>query len=65
MKSFAGQDLTATLIDEGNGKTQVIVGGTLARHGTTMQLGAWGEKKALSKKWLAQLGECLERRASA
>jgi hypothetical protein len=40
MKSWAGQDLTATVIDEGNGTTQVIVGGSLARHGAQLQLGA-------------------------
>jgi hypothetical protein len=55
MKSWAGQDMTVTVVDAGAGRTKVIVGGTLARLGATLQLGAWGEKKTLANKFLAEL----------
>jgi hypothetical protein len=55
MKSYAGQDMTVMVVDAGAGRTKAIVGGTLARHGAQLQLGAWGEKKTLANKFLAQL----------
>ena len=62
MNSWAGQDLTATMIEAG-GVTRVIVGGSIAKGGNPLgggsQLFAWGEKEALSKKFLATLGEAL------
>ena len=64
MKSWAGQDMTATVIDAGGGKTQVILGGTLARHGAQLQVVAWGEKKSVANKFLAELRECVSRRTA-
>ncbi len=63
MKSWAGQDMTATVIAVGTDKTQVIVGGALARHGAQLQLGAWGEKKALATKYIALLQEAINQPA--
>lgn len=61
-KSWAGQDLTATLIGNSQ-RTKVIVGGSIAKGGNPLgggsQLMAWGEKEALSKQFLAALGETL------
>src|SRR5487761_1188199 len=56
MKSFAGQDLQATVVEEAGG-SRVIVGGAIARRGGigSGQQIAWGEKSALSKKFLAQV----------
>ena len=56
LKSFAGQDLQATVLDNGDG-SRVIVGGTIARRGGmgSGQQIAWGEKAALSKKFLAEV----------
>lgn len=55
MKSWAGQDLTATFIESGS-ETKVIVGGSLAKGGNPFgggsQLTSWGEKEALSRKFL-------------
>jgi hypothetical protein len=57
-KSWAGQDLTATLVGGPKG-TKVIVGGSIAKGGNPLgggsQLMAWGEKEDLSKKFLAAL----------
>ena len=60
LKSFAGQDLQATVVDSGHG-SRVIVGGSIARRGgvgSSQQL-AWGEKAALSKKFLAEVASVL------
>ena len=65
MKSWAGQDMTATIIDMGDGKSQLILGGTLARQGAQTQLGAWGEKKSIATKFIDQLRETVARRAQA
>jgi hypothetical protein len=60
MKSFAGQDLQATVLDSGNG-SRVIVGGAIARRGgmSSSQQISWGEKAALSKKFLAEVESVL------
>ena len=60
MKSFAGQDLQATVLDDGDG-SRVIVGGAIARRGGmgSGQQIAWGEKAALSKKFLAEVEKVL------
>jgi hypothetical protein len=60
MKSWAGQDLQATVIPSDSG-AQVVVGGTLARRGGLAggQQVAWGEKSALSKKFLREVGQVL------
>lgn len=61
-KSWAGQDLTATLVGDSQ-NTKVIVGGSIAKGGNPLgggsQLMAWGEKEDLSKKFLAALEETL------
>jgi hypothetical protein len=60
LKSFAGQDLQATVLDNGDG-SRVIVGGTIARRGGmgSGQQIAWGEKASLSKKFLAEVESVL------
>lgn len=63
MKSWGGQDLTASLFAAG-GKTRVVVGGSLAKGGSALtgggaQLGAWGEKKALSNKFIDEIRRVL------
>ena len=52
-KSWAGQDLQASVIAL-DGNSQVVVGGTIARRGglSGIQLIAWGEKANLSRKFL-------------
>jgi hypothetical protein len=65
MKSFAGQDMTATMLDEGSGKTLVSLDGELARRGALSSgqwFDMWGEKKSVALKFLAQLRECVDRR---
>jgi membrane protease subunit (stomatin/prohibitin family) len=59
MKTWAGQDLTVTLLSAGD-KTRVIVGGSMAQSGATIQVGAWGEKSALSKKFLNAVEAALQ-----
>lgn len=56
-RTFGGQDLTASVFDEG-GSCRVVVGGSLAKGGNLQagaQLAAWGEKKALSNKFLDEV----------
>ena len=61
MKSWAGQDLTATVWDQGDASS-VVVGGSLAMRGNPFaggggQLGAWGEKRILASKLLGRIAE--------
>ncbi|MGH2587424.1 MAG: hypothetical protein ACRDJE_21115, partial [Dehalococcoidia bacterium] len=63
MKSWSGQDLTASIFGDQNG-SRVVVSGSLAKGGTALtgggsQLFAWGEKKALSEKFLAHVASVL------
>jgi len=53
LKSWAGQDLQASVLAL-DGNSQVVVGGTIARRGglSGIQLIAWGEKANLSRKFL-------------
>ena len=62
MKSWAGQDLSASVFSDGDG-SRVVVGGSLATRGNPFgggsQVGSWGEKKALSNKFLAEVARVL------
>jgi hypothetical protein len=60
MKTWAGQDLQATVFASGK-NSQVVVGGTIARRGGLAggQQIAWGEKSALSQKFLAEIESIL------
>lgn len=62
MKSWAGQDLSASVFAEGV-EARVVVGGSLAKGGVPLgggsQIGSWGEKSALSKKFLAAVASAL------
>lgn len=61
-KTWAGQDLTATVFVDSPG-SKVIVGGSLAKGGNPLtggsQLVGWGEKEDLSRKFLAKLQEMI------
>jgi hypothetical protein len=49
-KSWAGQDLNATVFSAGKGRSRIVIGGTIARsqaHGGN-QIASWGEKKGSS-----------------
>ena len=58
MSSWAGQDLTATIFDNGD-STRVVVGGSLATRGNPFgggsQIASWGEKKKLSLRFLDEI----------
>ncbi len=61
MKTWGGQDLTATVFDDGAG-SKVVIGGSIAKTGNPFggnQLGSWGEKSALSNKFHDKLEEIL------
>lgn len=61
MKSWAGQDLSATVISEGS-SCRVVVGGSLAKGGNPFgsgQVASWGEKSALSRKFLEMVDQTL------
>lgn len=61
-RTWAGQDLTATLIPGGDG-TRVIIGGSLATRGSPWgggsQLAGWGEKADLANLVLDTVAEML------
>ncbi|MDA0300854.1 MAG: SHOCT domain-containing protein [Actinobacteria bacterium] len=60
-KTVGGQDLTASIFDQG-GSCRVVVGGSLAKGGNLhggAQFGAWGEKKTLSNKFLDEVGKVI------
>ena len=53
MKSWGGQDLTATIFESGD-KSTLVIGGSIAQTGNPFggnQIGSWGEKSALSNKF--------------
>lgn len=56
MSTFAGQDLTATLIQEAPDRTRMVIGGSLATRGSPFgggsQIVAWGEKDRLIERVL-------------
>lgn len=59
--TWNGQDLSASLFDEG-GTTRVVVGGTLAKGGSALtgsgsQVFAWGEKKKLSELFMGKVAD--------
>lgn len=60
MRTWAGQDLQATVLAYGKG-SRVVVGGTIARRGgiASAQQIAWGEKAALSNTFLIKVAELL------
>jgi len=64
MKSWSGQDLSATVFTDGTG-SRVVVGGSLAKGGNPIgggsQVGSWGEKSALSNKFLDTVARLLPR----
>lgn len=62
MSSWAGQDLTATVINPGSG-SQLVMGGSLAKGGNPLgggsQIGSWGEKGRLISKYAEKVTEIL------
>lgn len=63
MRSWGGQDMSATVIDLGGGTCRVVLGGSLAKGGMPgsggTQVVAWGEKGAVASKFFARLREVL------
>lgn len=68
MSSWAGQDLTASVFQEGDG-SRVVVGGSMATRGNPFgggsQLVSWGEKEKLSNRFLDVLHMQLSRLPTA
>jgi hypothetical protein len=54
MKSWAGQDMSATVLDIGPGQSQIVIGGTIARTQAFggSQVVSWGEKAKIGAKVL-------------
>jgi hypothetical protein len=61
MKSWAGQDLNATVLTLGEGRSRIVIGGTIARTQSFggSQIASWGEKKTLAIKVLDRVRESL------
>ena len=58
MWSFAGQDLTATLIAAGRG-SQLVMGGSLGKGRGGSQVVSWGEKGRVIQKYADKVAELL------
>lgn len=62
MSSWAGQDLTATVIVQESG-SQLVIGGSLAKGGNPLgggsQIASWGEKGRLISKFAGKVSEIL------
>jgi hypothetical protein len=62
MKSWAGQDMSATFVNDGPG-TKVIVGGSIAKGGNPLgggsQIVSWGEKTQIAERFLRKLEDVL------
>lgn len=62
MSSWAGQDLTATVIAQDPG-SQLVMGGSLAKGGNPLgggsQIGSWGEKGRLINRFAEKVAEIL------
>ena len=59
MSSWAGQQLSCTIIELGENKTQVIISGVTKQHGAQVQVYSWGEAEKIAKKVINKVGETL------
>ncbi len=62
-RSWSGQDMTITILDEGADTVRVIAGGTRAQRGSPLggggQLFDWGERAAVAERFFIALDEAL------
>jgi hypothetical protein len=59
-RSWAGQDMTVTVLPEPDGSTKLVIGGTRGKGGLGGgQLTDWGEAKKITRKFLATLAQQL------
>src|SRR4051812_8640497 len=54
-KSWAGQEMTAMLIDNGDGSVDVSLTGRRSQTGVVLQIYDWGEKGGIAKKVFAKI----------
>jgi len=59
LSSWAGQQLSCTIIELAEAQTQVILSGTMKQHGAQMQLYSWGEAEKIAKKVMNKIGQTL------
>jgi hypothetical protein len=50
MKSWAGQEMSAVILDNGNGTTELSLTGNRSQSGVIIQVYDWGEAKAIAGK---------------
>jgi hypothetical protein len=63
--SWKGQNVSATVVDEGNGRSQLQVGAQIDRRGANkLQVVDWGEGSRVAKKLIAKVQEQLGTSAS-
>lgn len=58
-KSFAGQEMSIMMIDNGDGTVEVSVTGRRNQSGVVLQVYDWGEAKGIATKVFAKLDEHL------
>lgn len=56
-KSWAGQEMSVMIIDNGNGSVEVSVSGRRNQSGVVIQIYDWGEAAGIAKKVIAKMDE--------
>ena len=58
--SWAGQEMSVTFMDNGNGTIEVSVSGRRSQSGVVLQVYDWGESKKIAKKVLAKVDKLVD-----
>jgi hypothetical protein len=56
-KSWAGQEMSVLLLDEGGGTCSVDIAGKRSQTGVILQVADWGEKASIAKKVFEAMGK--------
>jgi hypothetical protein len=59
MSSWAGQKMSAHVMDMDDGQVQITVGGTMKAHGAQIQVYDWGEARKIATKIFGELDQSL------
>ena len=61
MKSWAGQEMSILIMDNGDGTRMVDISGKRSQSGVVIQIYDWGEAAGIAKKIFAKMDKFLER----
>ena len=60
MKSWAGQEMSILIVDNGDGTRTVDISGRRSQSGVVIQIYDWGEAAGIAKKIFAKMDEFLQ-----